>query len=435
MKRLAEDKILKWAKSERRKPLIIRGARQVGKTWLVENCLARQFDNFVKIDLESQPYFHEAFSGELSPVQILNVIEARMGRIIPGKTLLFIDEIQGCPRAITALRYFYEQLPELHVVAAGSMLEFAFGQISVPVGRVQYLHLQPMTFYEFLLAIGKDAMAEMLLEHPSRHSEAVVAAIREQLKTYFFVGGMPEAVAAYRKTRSLLEAYEVHSEIVTSYREDFAKYRPAVDYTCLDTVFQTVARTVGQQIVYARLYEHAHGQTNHKAFDLLCRAKVINRIDSANPSGLPLGAPNGKRFKASVLDIGLMQHMCGIDPAMAVGRDNLLSIYNGQLAEQFVAQELLAWHSDSLYYWSRTARGSNAEVDYLTVKDGEIYPIEVKSGPAGRLRSLHQCLKDYPACKQGWVLQDGPYAELQEQGLVFWPLYAIPQLGNRGRIS
>lgn len=434
MKRIAEEKILNWADSTRRKPLIIRGARQVGKTWLVENCLAKRFENFVKIDLESQPQFHEAFSGELSPEKMLNTIEARTGRIIPGKTLLFIDEIQSCPRAITALRYFYENLPELHVVAAGSMLEFAFGQISVPIGRVQYLHLQPMTFYEFLLALGNDVISEALLEHPSEQSDAIVKAIHEQLKYYFFVGGMPEAVAVYCDTNALLEVYEVHSEIVSSYREDFAKYRPAVDYTCLSTIFQTVAQTVGQQIVYTRLYEHATGTTNHKAFDLLCRAKLVNRIDSANPSGLPLGIGGGRRFKASVVDIGLMQHLCGINPSMAVGKESLLSIYNGQLAEQFVAQELLAWHSENLYYWSRTARSANAEVDYLTVRDSKIYPIEVKSGPSGKLKSLHLCLETYPNCEQGWVLYDGPYRELPEQKLVFWPLYATPQIGNRQRL-
>ncbi len=400
MKRIAEEKILKWANSARRKPLIIRGARQVGKTWLVENCLAKQFDNFVKIDLESQSQFHDAFSGDLSPERMLNIIEARTGRIVPGKTLLFIDEIQGYPRAITALRYFYEQLPELHVVAAGSMLEFAFGQISVPVGRVQYLHLQPMTFYEFMLAMGNDVVAEKLLEHPQNQPVAIVDAIHEQLRKYFFVGGMPEAVAAYRNTHSMLEAYEVHSEIVSSYREDFAKYRPTVDYSCLDTVLGNVAHTVGQQIVYTRLYEHATSKTNHKAFDLLCRAKLINRISSSSPSGLPLGFGGSKRFKASLLDIGLMQHMCGIDPSIAIGKKELLSIYNGQLAEQFVAQELLAWHSKSLYYWSRAERSSNAEVDYLTVRDGKIYPVEVKSGSAGRLKSCIYALKPTPTANR-----------------------------------
>ncbi|AQT67928.1 hypothetical protein STSP2_01080 [Anaerohalosphaera lusitana] len=434
MKRIAEKKLLAWINSYRRKPLVIRGARQVGKTWLVENCLAKQFEKYVKIDLEKQPQFHAAFEGDLTPNRMLEVIELHAGRITPGKTLLFIDEIQGYPRAITALRYFYEELPELHVVAAGSMLEFAFGGISVPVGRIEYLHITPMTFYEYILAIGNEIIAERLLEHPKDHSDALVEAIHQHLRDYFFIGGMPEAVEAYRDTRSKLESYKIHSQIISSYREDFAKYRPSVDYACLDGVLDSVARSTGQQIKYTQLYEHASGVTNHKAFDLLCKAKLLNRISSANPSGLPLGASQGKRFKASMLDIGLMQHMCGIDPSIAVGKENLLSIYNGQLAEQFVAQELLAWHTDKLFYWSRTAKSSNAEVDYLTVRDSTIYPIEVKSGPAGRLRSLHLCLEAYPNCPQGWVLQDGPYQELPSQKLIFWPLYATPHLGNRQQL-
>jgi predicted AAA+ superfamily ATPase len=431
MKRIVEQKMLDWVDSPRRKPLIIRGARQVGKTWLVENCLAKRFDSFIKIDLEKQPQFHAAFTGDLSPRKVLDSIEAYTGRILPGKTLLFIDEIQSCPRAIMALRYFYEEAPELHVVAAGSMLEFAFGDISVPVGRVQYMYVAPMTFYEYLLAMGKDVAAEKVLTHPREHPKGVVEAIREQLRDYFLVGGMPEAVEAYRQTHSKLEAFEVHSQILTSYREDFAKYRPAVNYACLDGVFDSACRSVGQQIKYTQLYQHASGVTNHKAFDLLCKAKLLHSIRSSDPSGLPLGGATGKRFKACMLDIGLMQHLCGIDAASAVQAENLLGIYRGKLAEQFIAQEMLAWHAQKLYYWSRAAKNSNAEVDYLAVRDGKIYPLEVKSGSAGRLKSLHLCLETYPNCEQGWVLQDGPYRELPEQKLVFWPLYATPHLGNR----
>ena len=435
MKRIVEQRMLNWVDSSRRKPLIIRGARQVGKTWLVENCLARRFDSFIKIDLEKQPQLHVAFMGDLSPLKVLDSIEAYTGRILPGKTLLFIDEIQSCPRAITALRYFYEELPELHVAAAGSMLEFAFGEISVPVGRVQYMHVSPMTFYEYLLAMGKDAAAEKVLAHPREHPEAVTEAVREQLRNYFLVGGMPEAVKAYRETHSKLEAFDVHSQILTSCREDFAKYRPAVNYACLEGVFDSASRSVGEQIKYNQLYEHATGVTNHKAFDLLCKARLLHKVCSANPSGLPLGGSVGKRFKACMLDIGLMRHLCGIDASSAGQAENLLGIYRGQLAEQFVAQELLAWHCQKLYYWSRTAKSSNAEVDYLAVREGKVYPIEVKSGPAGRLKSLHLCLETYPNCEQGWVLQDGPYRELPEQKLVFWPLYATPQLGNREQLS
>ena len=166
MKRLAEKEVIKWKNSHRRKPLIIRGARQVGKTWLVENVLANSFDSFVKIDLEKRRDLHVHFAGNLEPRTILNHLELVTSRIISGKTLLFFDEIQACPRAITALRYFYEQIHELHVVAAGSLLEFAFDEISVPVGRVQYLHLHPMTFYEYLLAMGKEPMADYSLTPP-----------------------------------------------------------------------------------------------------------------------------------------------------------------------------------------------------------------------------------------------------------------------------
>jgi len=166
MKRMAEQELINWKNSSRRKPLIIRGARQVGKTWLAENVLASQFDSFVKIDLEKRRDLHVHFAGNLDCRLILNYMELATRRIIPGETLLFFDEIQACPRAITALRYFYEEMPELHVVAAGSLLEFAFGEISVPVGRVQYLHLYPLTLYEYLLAVGREPMAEYSVTPP-----------------------------------------------------------------------------------------------------------------------------------------------------------------------------------------------------------------------------------------------------------------------------
>ena len=434
MKRIIEKKMLEWIDSPRRKPLIIRGARQVGKTWLVENCLAKEFEHFVRIDLEKQPQLHPAFSGDISPLRVINELEVHVGRIVPGKTLLFIDEIQACPRAITALRYFYEELPELHVAAAGSMLEFAFGDISVPVGRVQYLHVSPMTFYEYLLAMDKEVLAEKLLMDPAEYSEIIGAAISEQMKHYFFVGGMPEAVKVYRDTHSRLEAFDIHRQILDSYRADFSKYRPHVNSACLEGVFEQASKSIGQQIKYTKLYGGASGVTNHKAFDLLCKAKLLHKIPSSDPSGLPLGATVSKKFKACMLDIGLLGRLCGVDVAAEWSQSNLLAMYRGKLAEQFVAQELLAWHGRKLYYWSREAKNSNAEIDYLAVRKGDIYPIEVKSGPAGRLRSLHMCLEKYPNCPQGWVLQDGPYCELPEQKLIFWPVYATPQLGNREQL-
>jgi predicted AAA+ superfamily ATPase len=435
VKRLAEKQIVDWKVSSRRKPLVIRGARQVGKTWLVENVLAKEFNHSVTVDLEARRELHKYFDGSLDPKEILKGLEFSFGRIVPGQTLLFLDEIQACPRAIMSLRYFYEQLPELHVVAAGSLLEFAFGEISVPVGRLQYLHVHPMTFYEYLLAIGNEPMAEHVLSYQDNLSAPLQQAILNELKNYFFVGGMPEAVKVYVETGSFLEVFGVQSEIIDSYREDFSKYTPRVDVTCLDEVFLCAAKSVGEQLKYTRLGVSYSYQTNHKAFDLLVKARVLHKIPSCDPSGLPLGATaNSRKFKACMLDIGLLQRLCQVPVEMEISQENLISIYRGRLAEQFVAQELLAWHSSELYYWSRNAKSSNAEVDYLTVLKGEIYPIEVKSGPSGKLRSLHLMLQNYPNCPRGLVLYSGPHKDLPDQKLTFMPLYATAAIGDRNQV-
>ena len=434
MKRLAENQVMKWKNSPRRKPLIVRGARQVGKTWLIREILGKTFEHFAIVDLETRQDAHKHFQENLEPQNILKGIEFITGRVIPGKSLLFFDEIQACPRAITALRYFYEKMPELHVVAAGSLMEFAFGKISVPVGRVQYLHLHPMTFYEYLQALNKEVMAEKILTPPGELSELIQQDIIRELKNYFLVGGMPEAVKTYRDTNSFIETFDVQRDILDSYQQDFHKYTPRVSVECLDTVFSTAAKSVGEQLKYTHLDRDHSYQTNHKAFDLLVKAKVLHKISSCDPSGLPLGASRGKKFKSCMLDIGLMQRLCGIDAHAELAEDNLLAMYCGKLAEQFVAQEMLAWHNRELYYWARAAKNSNAEIDYLTVQKGKIYPIEVKSGPSGKLKSLHLMLQIYPNCEQGWVLQSGPYKELLEQKLIFWPLYATPQLGDRRQL-
>jgi hypothetical protein len=432
MKRLAEKQVAGWMDSPRRKPLLISGARQVGKTWFVDNVLSKLFDSFVKIDLEKRSDLHTHFSGALEPQSILSHLELATGRIIPGKTLLFIDEIQACPRAIMALRYFYEEMPELHIVAAGSLLEFAFDEISVPVGRIQYLYMYPMTFYEYLLAMGKDVAAAYTQQPADGIDEEGQKMILGELRSYFFVGGMPECVKTYRDTSSMLETFQVQSEILDSYRDDFAKYSPRIDPICLDAVFLGVAKSVGEQLKYTRLNAGHSGQMNRKAFDLLAKARIINKVPACDPSGLPLGATaNQKKFKATMLDVGLMQRLCQVPVELELQQENLLAMYRGKLAEQFVGQELLAWHSSDLFYWSRDARGSNAEVDYLIVRDGEIYPVEVKSGRGGSLRSLHLMLKKYTNCPQGLVLYGGTSNALPEQKLIFMPLYSAAIIGNK----
>lgn len=432
MKRLAEQKLLEWKDSDRRKPLTMRGARQVGKTWLVEKFLAPEFDSFVKIDFEKRRDFHSIFSEDLDPVKIIQKLEILTQKITPGKTLLFFDEIQVCPRAIMALRYFYENMPKLHVIAAGSLLEFAFSDISVPVGRVQYLKINPMTFYEYLIAINKNTMADYTLSSPINTSESIHDAIFKELKNYFLVGGMPECVKVYKESNSFLEVFEVQSELIQSFRDDFSKYTPRINPDCLDTVFLNTYKSVGEQIKYTRLDTAFSSQMNHKAFDLLIKSGLVHKILSCDPSGLPLSAKaNAKRFKPAALDIGLMQKICQLPPESVLTPENLLAIYQGKLAEQFVAQEILAWQDSEIFYWAREARGSSAEVDLITTKDGKIYPVEIKSGKGGTLKSMHLSLDKYHNFPNGFVLSTHLYSELKEQKLIFLPLYFASHIINR----
>jgi hypothetical protein len=352
-------------------------------------------------------------------------------KIVAGRTLLFLDEIQACPRALTALRYLHEEVPGLHVVAAGSLLEFALGEYPVPVGRVQFLELHPMTFLETLWAAGNDAAAETVAGPPGPVSEATHRFLMNEIRRYGFVGGMPEAVQAHASTGSLEEAFAVQAELCESYRQDFARYAPRVDPRRLDEVLLSVAQRVGSQVQYARLSREVTGPTAKHAFDLLCQARVLRRVPACDPSGVPLGASARRsRFKALVLDVGLWQHLSGLRVPTEYSRDDLLAVYRGTMAEQLVGQELVVSQGSEVFYWAREARGSSAEVDYLAVVDGVVHAVEVKSGPAGSLRSLHLLLAAHPGMAGGLVLQSGPFAVLPEQRLTFLPLYYAGSVGD-----
>ena len=426
MLRFIDNDLRRWQESSRRKPLILRGARQVGKTWSLKEFGKKRFESVTLVDLERNQPLRKLFEGDLKVTRICSDLEVILQqKITPGKTLLFFDEIQACPRAITALRYFYEEMPELHVVAAGSLLEFALEESSFPVGRVQFLNLYPLCFAEYLEAIGNGAAATAVLGNPAEISPAVHELLREELKRYFFIGGMPAAVKAYLENQSLRDAFEVQQEIAESYRMDFAKYTPRVDRFCLDSVFTSLSQHIGQQIKYARLGEGYSNPTLKKAFDALCLAQVARRIPSVDPSGLPLGATaSAKSFKALMLDIGLMRYLSGMPNDIEYAKSDLLAIYRGAMAEQFIGQEMLVSQKGGLYYWDRQAKSSSAEVDYLAVLNGKIHPVEVKSGATGSLRSLHLFLASYPECGKALVFSDRPYADLPEQKITFLPLYS-----------
>ncbi|MDA3872165.1 MAG: AAA family ATPase [Candidatus Marinimicrobia bacterium] len=432
MKRLFVNKLIEWKDNINRKPLMLRGARQVGKTWMVRNFGNKYFKNRTHIiDFEKHSDWHTIFDKNLDVKRIISELELVLNTSIdPERDLLFFDEIQSCPRAIMSLRYFYEELPKLHIIAAGSLLEFALKEISFPVGRVQFLNMYPMTFVEFLLATGKNKMAEILLENSSDFPTNIHLMFLEELRLYFFVGGMPECVKTYKNTGKLKNVSEIQTGLIETYRADFSKYEPYADKRCINSVLTNVSQSIGKQIKYTHLTQGFTSPTNKKAFDLLNMAQIIYKISSVSPAGLPLGAlASERKFKAIMVDIGLMQHLCGINISEEIYKTDLLNIYNGALAEQFVGQELLASSRNELYYWSRDAKSSSAEVDYLIERDGKILPIEVKSGVAGKLKSLHLLLKKYPNISTAFVLSARPYSELPKQKLIFYPLYCSGRIG------
>jgi predicted AAA+ superfamily ATPase len=323
-----------------------------------------------------------------------------------------------------SLRYFYEQIPELHVVAAGSLLEFALKDISFPVGRVQLLSMYPLNFYEYLKATKKDLLAETLVKEPVDLSDAVHNSIREEMRNYFVIGGMPECVKTFVDDGSFSDVLQVQVNLLATFRQDFSKYAAYSDKQCLNQVLASVAQNVGQQIKYTRLSDSFSNPTIRKAFELLETARLFKKVKAASPEGIPLGASTVEnKFKAVFLDIGLLSCINNLAHNPDFQKQNLLAIFKGALAEQFVGQEIASSGHENLYYWSRQAKSSSAETDYLVEVDGDIIPIEVKSGPSGRLKSLHLLFESYKNISKAFVFSDQKYGKIEKQKLIFHPLY------------
>ncbi len=426
MQREITHKLLNWKSGKNRKPLIIRGARQVGKSYSVIDFGKRYFSGSVHVvNLEKFPDWHSVFNRNLDAKRIISDFEILLNtKITVGNDLLFFDEIQTCPKAIASLRYFYEQIPELHVIAAGSLLEFALHDIPFPVGRVQLLNMYPMSFIEYLKANKNTIAAEFIVKVPQKLSESVHNMLMDELRRYFFVGGMPECVKTYSLTKNMKEVFDIQADLIHTYRQDFSKYAPYSDKRCLNSVLSSCSKKIGQQIKYSRLAEGFSNPTIKKAYDLLCTAQLIRKIPAASPAGVPLSATASERkFKTIMLDIGLMTHLSGLSVQSEFKKTDILAVYNGALAEQFVGQEFIAASQKELYYWSRDAKSSSAEVDYLLVKQNEIIPVEVKSGASGRLKSLHLLLNTYENCKNAYIFSGAQLGKIPEQKLTFSPLY------------
>lgn len=396
MKRDIKADLLRWKNQKNRMPLLVRGARQVGKTYIVAQFGREEFDHCAVINFERNPEFKTCFK-TLDPQNITKAIELVSGIAIqPGKTLLFLDEIQDCPEAIMSLRYFKEEYPDLHVIGAGSLLEFTLNdsEFRMPVGRVQFMHLRPLSFGEYLEAGGHSKLREYLKSiHIGDKIESVVhEKLLSLVREYFALGGMPAVLAEYLTNKSLLQCQDIQSAILAAFRKDFGKYANRTPHEYLQSIFSKVPGLIGQWLKYSTLDPNTAPKTLRNAIQKLCDAGLIILVHTTSASGLPLITHmNEKKCKYLFLDIGLVQRACNLGLELLFNED-LILINDGALAEQFVGQELLAYNgkeeANHLFSWVREEKSSGAEIDYLIAVDFHIVPIEVKSGAIGSLRSL-----------------------------------------------
>ena len=406
--RLIDNYLKEWALRPVRKPLLLRGARQVGKSTAVRQ-LGKQFENFVEINLEKQPSFIQFFQDDLDVKRIVPQLSAMVGKpIVAGQTLLFIDEIQASAEAIMSLRFFKEDMPDLHVIAAGSLLEFALETLpTFGVGRIHSMFVYPMTFDEFLTACGEQLLLEACNNATAKTPLALP--LYEKLvgvfRSYMLVGGMPEVVAKWVETRDYLACQEVQDDIVLTYQDDFPKYRKRVDPTLLRLTLQSVALQIGNKFVYSQVGGGYSTNEVKKALDMLTLAGIITPVIHTNANGLPLGSEVDPTYrKMLLLDSGLLLRWLNMSGDTSELTAQILTnsatdlVNKGALTEMIAGLELLRYRTPNmrheLFYWVRKAKNAQAEVDYLATYQSEVLPIEVKAGIQGGMKSLWQFMRE-----------------------------------------
>ena len=431
MFRNAMQQMEKWAVKKRRKPLIINGARQIGKSWTVRQLGKTKFrGNCVEINFERTPQLSTVFEQDLNVKRIVGELEILLNVSIGKNTLLFFDEIQECPKAIVSLRYFFEDLPHIPVIAAGSLLEFQLKDISFPVGRIELLDMFPMNFEEFLRANQNDALLPYLNKPEKRTTPAIEQKIYAELLNYFWVGGMPACVYEFSQNKNYRDVRKIQQDLLYTFQLDFSRYNPLVNKDCLMDILGSVSTHVCSQIIYSRLSDRFTVPTIKKGFEVLSTAKLIHKVSNVSVSGLPFSI-TGKQFKALFLDIGLLLCLSNVAWENLFYNKDMNSNFTGAWAEQFVGQQLLSAGFYPLHYWARASKNSSAEVDFVIENTGSIIPIEVKSGRSGKLRSLHQLLKENNHIKKAVVMAKIPHHV--EDALHFTPIYGVASLVNRDR--
>lgn len=437
MKRLIDWNLKTWKESKKRKPLLLKGARQIGKTYSVRQ-LGKKFDSFVEINFELVPEAKTIFEQDLKPQRIIWELELlTQTKIIPGKTLLFLDEIQTAPKVILALRYFYELMPDLHVIAAGSLIDFALEKVGMPVGRVNMLYVYPLSFIEFLIATDNIHFVEPILSQKPL-SAVLHTQLLDFLGHYLAIGGMPEAVQAWIDTKDPRASYEAQKSLIETYRQDFPRYAKKHQLPYLDTLFNQIPHFIGKQFKYSALHGEYKKRELAPCLELLRHANIVHQITHTAGNGLPLGAEvNLERFKSIFIDVGLSQSILGLDLAAWFLNPDKDLVNRGTIVEAFVGQELLAYASPKakadLYFWKRESKSSLSEVDYLVDFQSSVVPIEVKSGTGTTLRSMHQFLDEHKNSKFGVRFWAENY--LTSDKIISKPLYAIASLAHQDQIN
>ncbi|MFV0339323.1 MAG: ATP-binding protein [Parachlamydiaceae bacterium] len=424
-------KLKSWKHSERRKPLILNGARQVGKTYSLMHFGKTEYKSIVYLNFEKDERLAQYFEGSLDPKELIKILSIHKEiEIVPHDTLLIFDEIQNAPKALNSLKYFQEEANEYHIAAAGSLLGVkTAGGKGFPVGKVNFLHLYPLTFFEFLSALGNEKLRSYLEANQACEPfpEPIHEKLIQLLKYYFFIGGMPEAVAEYAHSEKLHIVREVQKEILSAYEQDFAKHAPPHEIMKITTVWGQIHRQLAKEnkkFIFSSIRKSARGRDYEESIQWLTDAGLIHKSYLIESPKFPLSAyANDHNFKIFLADVGLLGAQSNLSPQVIIEGNQLFMEFKGALTENYVAQELIASRNIPPYYW--TSEGI-AEVDFLFEEDHEIYPLEVKAGANAKKKSLLVYNQKYSPSK---LFRATTMNLKKDRNIYNFPLYLVSRLG------
>lgn len=391
MLRLAVEKLVTWRDSSNRKPLIIRGARQVGKTWLMKTFGQSYYQNVAYINFENNERMQNLFKDDFKIERILTGLQIESATTINRETLIIFDEVQEVPTALTSLKYFQENAPEYHILAAGSALGVLLHQgASFPVGKVGFLDLYPLNFVEFLIATGNQALVDLMKTQDFALISSFKTKFIDLLRTYYFVGGMPESVQVYLDTKNLLQVREVQQRLLLAYEQDFSKHAPYDQVPRIRQAWNSMPAQLAREnrkFVYGLIKQGARAREFELALLWLQDSSLIHKVYRATNPESPLSAyQDNNAFKVFLLDVGLLGALSKLDAVSILGGNKIFMQYKGALTEQYVFQQLSSIRKDNLFYWS--AESATAEIDFIIQREGRVYPIEVKAEENLKSKSL-----------------------------------------------